>query len=278
MLNFKILRGSNLPDVTLEQIYYISQIIGAFLAVLGFGLAYRQYKIALAEKRVVHERESIQKAIDLSGYYKDYILGNWMLIKRVYEETGIADILNNIRYSDIEHFDQFELETVLPAAKAKEIREITETEKFIEVLSAVSLVMNFSDHRFSKDLEIPENAETKENIKKRVNVGVDVKGLKYEFRVALSTVLNNMEYFSMHFTHKVADESVVYQSLHVTFIEIVHLLYFDISSNNSRSSEKKFYTNTIELYNIWKKKAEKQAIQCAEGDRKNIKRGTKLNI
>lgn len=240
--------------------------------ICGFIVAYRQYKIAAAEKRIVHERERIQKAIDLSEYYLDHILVNWLLIKHVYEITGIADVLDSIKINDIEHFDKFELDSLLSPVQIDNIKKISNSKEFIDVLSSASLIMNFGGHRIIK------NVEKEESGKQRIEFNVDTNGLRYEFSIALSGILNNLEYFSMHFTHKTADESVVYQSLHVTFLEIVRLLYFDICFNNLTTSEKKLYTNVIELYNLWKNKAKEQLIVCAESDRKNIKRGADLNI
>lgn len=36
----------------------------------------------------------------------------------------------------------------------------------------------------------------------------------------VSGVLNNIEYFAMNFAHGVADDSVVYRSLHQSYIDI----------------------------------------------------------
>ncbi len=67
----------------------------------------------------------------------------------------------------------------------------------------------------------------------------------------VSGVLNNIEYFAMNFAHGVADDSVVYRSLHQSYIDIMQLLYFNISNLNNSSSDK-YYLNAIELYNKWK--------------------------
>lgn len=85
-------------------------------------------------------------------------------------------------------------------------------------------------------------------------------------------VLNNLEYFAMAFTHKTADESVIYQSLHNSYISVVRLLYYDISSNN-RDGESKLFTNVIELYNIWKEKSEQQKTDEIAAVRENISKG-----
>lgn len=67
----------------------------------------------------------------------------------------------------------------------------------------------------------------------------------------VNELLNNMEFFALHFSHKTADESVIYQSLHQTFLEIVQYNYYEIAEKNIDSTSK-YYTNIIWLFNIWR--------------------------
>lgn len=93
----------------------------------------------------------------------------------------------------------------------------------------------------------------------------------------VNKLLNNMEYFSMNFTHKVADESVVFQSLHQTYLEAVQLLYYDISRNN-RADGMQFYTNIVELYKIWYNKNKRNCENVVKGGRKISKGSTADSI
>ena len=69
----------------------------------------------------------------------------------------------------------------------------------------------------------------------------------------VTEILNNLEFFAMHFSHEIADESVVYQSLHQTYLEIVYALYYNIAIKNE-FRESKYFTNIIELYEKWNTK------------------------
>lgn len=89
-------------------------------------------------------------------------------------------------------------------------------------------------------------------------------------------ILNNLEIFSMYFVHEAADESVVYQPLHMSFLEIVRMLYYDISYAN-RDGEKRFYVNIIKLYNIWKKKALEQHQKELDSKRNIAEEGNVLH-
>jgi hypothetical protein len=91
----------------------------------------------------------------------------------------------------------------------------------------------------------------------------------------LNEILNNLEFFAMHFTHGTADDSVVYQSLHQSYIETIRLLYYDIAANNI-PGESKLYTNTIELYNKWVEEAKRQKENETAAARANIAKGNSL--
>lgn len=82
----------------------------------------------------------------------------------------------------------------------------------------------------------------------------------------VNDLLNDMEYFSMHFTHGVADESVVYQSLHQTYVECVQLLYYNIAINN-KTDGTQYYTNVVELYRIWYEKQRMNREKCIQSGR-----------
>lgn len=66
-------------------------------------------------------------------------------------------------------------------------------------------------------------------------------------------LLNDLEWFSMQCRYGVADEKLLYQSLHQTFLAEVQLLYLRISIINTES-EDKYYTNIIWLFTKWRKR------------------------
>jgi len=63
---------------------------------------------------------------------------------------------------------------------------------------------------------------------------------------------NKLEYFSMAFIQNVADDDVVYQSLHQTFLYIVLMLYFPIANENTYLKEhEKRFSNLRQLFLRW---------------------------
>ncbi len=74
--------------------------------------------------------------------------------------------------------------------------------------------------------------------------------LKNEFLDSVYDFLNALEWFSMSCQYGIADEEILYQSLHKTFLSTVWLLYFYIAYQNE-SNEDKLFTNIIWLFNKW---------------------------
>lgn len=74
-----------------------------------------------------------------------------------------------------------------------------------------------------------------------------------EFWAATSTLLNDLEYFSMCINSGIADGDVLYPSLHQTFFSMISAFYFLIASHNT-SMKDKYYTHIIELFTKWRER------------------------
>lgn len=185
----------------------------------------------------------VQKAVDLSEYYKDNILCYFAAINYIFENSGICNILSKIDKTKIKHFDYKELTVFLSEADIEELKRIQNSEQFFEVVIQANLIYNLGlDEENLKDYSTQRPfSPTYSKILSRFT------------QKLITKVLNNTEYFALHFTHNVADKTVVYKSLHQTFIAIVQMLYYSIAIKNPLSPSK-YFTNIIELYNIWNDK------------------------
>jgi len=250
---------------TLIQIFTnIFVIIGGFVAIWQYSLNVKINKdakkkeIELREKELYHrDKEKITKAIDLAGYYKDYILPNVRKLKNIYTETEIYNIIHTIPIKNMEHFDAIELNDNLTPLQIEEIKEKGKPYHFDTALKSEGVAIGLSDEK------------TITNSSNYSDTNTD-KASEYAYLVI--GTLNSLEYFSMYFVHNVADHTVVYQSLHMTFLEAVRMLYYDIASANT-NGESKYYVNTIELFNIWNKTSEVQKLQEVENTRNMINIG-----
>ena len=100
--------------------------------------------------------------------------------------------------------------------------------------------------------------------------------IKQYYRSKINGVLNSLEAFSMAFVQNVADEDVVYQSLHQSYFKIVKLLYFRIAYANNKPTDK-YFTNIIELYKIWQNKLSKQQKKIDKDNQRIIQKEEKYN-
>ncbi len=247
---FCVNRADGLQDaltnpLKLANVYYVTQIVTGMAVIIGGVIGVWQYTLTARAERVKLNVDQIQKAIDLAEYYKDNILRNFSIISYVYEGSGLLKVIEKMPKDKLEHFDEQELRDILGQEAMDRIREITASKEFIETVVSADVI-------YGLNLDWEKRVRlTFDDTKRTVETSLEVRSVAQKFMgTIVQDTLNDMEFFAMHFTHRTADESVVYQSLHQTFLEIVYALYYDISSIN-RAGCSKYYTNIIELYEVW---------------------------
>lgn len=263
----------NLKGSNLEKVYYKSQIIGIFVAIVGVIISVRQYVHTSNNEIVKFKNDQVQKAINLAEYYKDNILCNMYMINQVYYLTGIKDIVDKIKKSDMKNFDKHELDEILSVSEKEKLKEIMQSEEFYSVVAAVCRDYNINvlDTVIQRDQDgniiLDNNGQPKKYVEVNKNKVIDL----FMNRI-VSETLNNLEYFSMHFTYNTANDTVVYQSLHKTYLDVVQLLYYNIAINNDKGADRLF-TNVIELYNIWQERSQDAKTKEIEQSRSTAKKG-----
>lgn len=251
-----------LSNSNLETIYYITQILGIFIVMTGTFIALKQYLLTSRNEIIKFNNDQIQKSIDLAEYYKNNILCNMILIDQVYHHTGMSKIINKVKPSQMKDFDKHELDELYTSDDIETLKNSLMSDKFCEIVGIIG-----KDHGidvFEPSIQKDENGNPiiDEDGTPQIVVKVNKHKVSSLFmNKIVEETLNNLEFFAMHFTYNTADESVVYQSLHKTFLEVVQLLYYNIAINNE-TGESKFYTNVIDLFNTWQEKS--QSIREAE--------------
>ena len=237
----------------LEDIYYITQILGIIFVAIGSYIAINQYIKTSKNEIDKFNNERIKKSIELAEYYKDNILGNMTIISEIYGATGILDIIKKTKGSHMENFDKHELAELLSTEDLNNIKKITDSDEYYFIIDICCYMKGINLINYHKDID-----------------HIFMNNIVME-------TLNNLEFFSMNFNYNIADESVVYQSLHKTFLEVVYLLYYNIAVNNE-PGDKKLFTNIIELYNLWQKKSEETKNEELNSLRRSTQKGLRANI
>lgn len=247
---------------SLNRIELSAEIVSFFFIVVSSIIAVWQYYVSCKNEHIKNETERIQKSIELIEYYKNNVLDKTSAIICIFKYAKISEIMNGIDKSKIKDFDVHELNQLLTSDKIKKLKEIEQGEDFITAILMANEAFNLSLPGATYSDKTPT-----QEIANRVKV---YNAFMSNF---ISDTLNNLEYFAMYFAHNIADESVIYQSAHQTYLNIVELLYYNISNLNTPDNSK-YYTNLIDLYNIWKKRQTKQHKEIVDGQRCAVKKGS----
>ncbi len=202
------------------------QIVTNIFLVSGVVVAVWQYYISSSAARNNAKTVQIQKAIDLSLYYKNNIISLAQPIRYVYDATHLTDVVRELNKNEMVNFDMDELKTIATDANIDKTEQIKQQDIFAKAVMEANNI-------YSLGLNVENYITQKDTDSKNRTITISVNGVvEYFMRHIVLEEMNDLEYFAMNFTHKTADESVVFSSLHQTYIEMMQLLYFDISPIN----------------------------------------------
>ncbi len=248
----------------IELIALCAEITSAFFVIVGSIIAVWQYYLSSSQKIKEFQFSKIKKAIELSEYYKDNILNRYSCVKKVFDEYGITPIIESKRKNlELKYFDIEELKTIYTEGEIEKFRNLKTDEKFIEAIVKVNLVYNMNLNGCEKTFEYDPSEEGR--VTKRIEANPQEIVADF-FNKYIVDTLNNAEYFAMAFTHNVADESVIFQSIYPTYLEMCFIMFYYISHNSDPRSAK-LYTNVAELYCTWREKERQQKAKMSSHSR-----------
>lgn len=253
-----------------EILYYSSQIISSIFVISGVVIAVWQYYLSSKSVQTDLALQQVQRAIDLSAYYKDNILKYIPAICYIFDKTNVMPILNKLKLSQMKNFDKHELEELLSANDIEFLKDSQYTENFYHAVIDANSMYNLRLKFVTKTIKQEQNGKEIETV--AVNNNSIVISF---FSDLLNNILNNMEFFALHFSHNTADESVVYQSLHQSYFDLILLMYYYIASQNDNPSYK-YYTNVIELFHKWMQEKSKQTDDFSAKSNSIQRTGTKI--
>lgn len=208
----------------------------SIIAVVFSVLSYRYNK----------NKGKVEKAIDLANIYRDLIKDIQIIMQVLSAHTDIYEIVTNrLSENKISEFTSKEAEALYTEEDWDKLNNffcgqgmngdllkglyVSNTSNLSDLLSPMVMLSDFEQTNLSNTL------------------------IREYYKRKITDFLNQLEAFSMAFVQNVADDDVVYQSLHQSYIKIVKLLYFRISISNDKVTDK-YYTNVIQLYNNWRSK------------------------
>lgn len=217
-----------------------------------------------------HQKKRAKKetACNLAKHYAEDIIKTYSFVTSVFAKCGILDyIKNNIDFKRLHNFDKEELEQLLNEKGIKE----DEFEKKVTIVDPFA-VLNCRLARL--DFIAERNKIYREFVTRDEESGelfLQNGGfLLNDFHQDITNLLNSLEWFSMNCIYGIADEELLYQSLHQTFLSSVWTLYFFIATSNI-NNENKSYTNVIALFLLWRDRLN-NIVDCAERKVKKLER------
>ena len=231
-------------------------ILASITTFIGIIYAFLQYKEIKNQNKKDIQILKIKKAVELSEYYKDNILTYSKAISFILKQCKLYSIIKQAK--TIISFDEIEY----TEEQLKSIKTILDSKEFKDAVENADIIFNL------KLYKVLINQEGRNTVDKDILVNDFYTNI-------LSVVVNNLEYFSMNFTHGLADSTVAYESLSQSFIDIVEMLYYHISQFNKPDVVDPYFRNISELYKIWKNQQNNHKKNKQETFRK-YERGTTL--
>ncbi|MDD6642725.1 MAG: hypothetical protein PUF80_00635 [Firmicutes bacterium] len=198
-----------------------------------------------------HQKKRARKesACKLAQFYAENIIKKYSLVSSVFNICKTFEyIKKSVEIDKIRNFDNEELEKILKAKKIEKkdfLLKATSFDPFVILNCRIAQIELLSD-RSRIYSEFVEKSEKDDKL-----ILKNPAFLMNDFSQDITDLLNSLEWFSMNCNYRIADEELLYQSLHQTFISTIWMLYAFIASNNT-NNENKMYTNIIDLFNLWR--------------------------
>lgn len=253
----------------------VPQWILALTAVVSAIFIY--FQIQAAKKQLEAVRKSFQaerstfnynadwrekeKASDLAGRFESTILPKIQYVNAVVSETDYKNQLKAIENKKPVEFTKDEMDRELGANFLNDVTDQLsglDDDVYIEA---------------RKSLLLREIA----NIPESVCSDASYSYYRDEFEPVSRSLLNQLEHFSMYFNCDIADEGVVYQSLHQVYLLTVESLYPQICMRNTHPPSR-YYTHIRDLYVTWVEKREKIEESSKESAKKAVDKGSHTKV
>lgn len=207
-----------------------------FIAILSLVVAFIAYQYQRREKRKA-------KACEIAEFYSQNMLPRIRFFSKLLESTEANSIC--AAFSNASEFTEDELKDFLTTKGQK-------PETFLPLL-AESLneikIKNALAHCGNPEKALPYYEVIKDAIvSKNVEMQTDVIS-RFVF-----DILNDFEWIALSFRSRLAEEELVYQCLHQTFLRHMPDWYYFVSYKNYVNADR-YYINITWLYNLWKARA-----------------------
>lgn len=179
-----------------------------------------------------------------------FINNNFVSIANLYQNQNFCD---DSLYDLISHYNQFswdEKRLLKEFYNAADYNETTDIRKYASRLSEKYKKATDKDEKdeLEKKLKIYNDFATDANKMRKIK-----KRIRNNIIEMTDDVQNKLEAWSMAFNVGLAQDDIVYQSLHQAYLSTISYFYPLICKSNDKEIHDQFYTNIIKLFNNWVK-------------------------
>lgn len=250
---------------------YIPILAALISGILSFSAA---NLIHAYNKRYKKIEKSINIAKEFSNIITEVPFDFGGINKKIIEELDLTKKFNSIECKKQLHFDYVELQEFLTEEEVKLFLDFSKAEniKFLKWLIAYKnnneinihydVIKKLNDSKPLIEQLKGGKLEWKykvEGIEKSISANDIINTaneLIGEYNTSTISTLNKLEWIAMNFTSNIANEKVIYQSLHQVYLKTC-LSGYIIIANRNREGHEKYYLNLIEHYNDWNKRKQK---------------------
>lgn len=193
-----------------------------------------------------------ENAINIAKEYANRIINLNRYIDEVYKAYDVLPVINRLDSMKLMNFDENEMEELHLTEELAVLDAI-----YKEPLKREEQLLLLCSRGFIPDNPGMVEAVSKE-IREKTPQGKEIEKallpvLKKDFECIVATMLNTLETIGMRFNTNIANDKIVYQSLHQVYLKSVKMLYYPIARIN-KSAANRNYTNIVDLYKDWNNK------------------------
>lgn len=232
---FLLLHFSNIenPNEVESQQIYIKNISldnwGTIITIAGLLITAIWSMYQYTKSRAIRQQE---KASEIAQIFSNNLIEKTGLISDVLmQNREIQKMVHKINNSGkLSQFTTLEIQNILNDTKC--------FDKFNKIIKSKR-----TQSRYNDLLSTRYNESEKSNFNSY-------------FPLLVENTLNQLEAICINISSEAAGSQFIYDSLHQTFLYTVEVLSIKISSNNNNNVDK-YYTNIIDVYNMWNIQKEK---------------------
>ena len=204
------------------------------------------------EMRINYQKR--EKAIEMAKVFSE-LIDKTILVSEVLKNLEAINKINisDSDYNHLNYFDEDELKKLFDEDDLGKIKSEINIENIglEKYISAYAITGDSSLNKFKDEIIFLINEKFLRNEKTKQEYDKMDIIIKREFSKTMVELLNQLEWFSMHFMSDIAEEKTVYQSLHQIYLKTIKLYYPHIGYLNRKGIKDKYYCNIIGLYVKW---------------------------